>query len=722
MSELYLKAKSHILSLLGDELIGSDALAVFELVKNAYDADAENVDITFKNIGEANQKLIIKDDGHGMDSSIIDSVWLTLGTDFKRGVNRKESVKGRVSLGNKGVGRLAVHKIAKNIELTTKVKSAQTLSKVNLNWQDLIDSEEYIQDIKVKLETLKDEGQFPQGHGTEIILTGFKSKNWNKTKVRDFFRKVNSIKSPFGIVTETDDIFNLNIDLGSKNHWIEDIYKPEEILSRAVFRFEFELDYTKKQNTINDSDDANLSWEYIFNDKGANLLNSKGGRNYLHNSEDILDIGERLNSENNTTKRNLKNSDLKGIGRIRGVFYIFNLDKNMVNLFFENEKTAVRQYIKDNYGIRIYRNGVRVFNYGETQDDWLNLDYQKIQRAGDHFSRKVTLGAINLSLSETHETLIEKTNREGFAENSYYEKLQIIGLEIFQKFEKIAYSDRQLINEFVDGFKPIKKAGLSETIDELQEKISAKGLENEFKPLLGRIKRDYETMRDVMTNSGLSGLNLSIIFHEVERELRLIDKKLDYSHTTKDLENVKVKIKSLVSVVDTFTPLLKSGKDERVSIKSCLERLKVINSPRFEHHKIIFSSPLLTGEVEDFYFSGKLNLVFSAINNLIDNAIYWVGYKTDEQRGVFITADKSNFNGDALIISDTGPGFALESDVAKQPFVTTKEGSMGLGLYLANLVFESMGGELLMIDSSEYEIPKIYSGACIALIFPRRKV
>lgn len=40
-----IKAKSHILSLLGNELIGSDSLAIFELVKNAYDADAENIKI-----------------------------------------------------------------------------------------------------------------------------------------------------------------------------------------------------------------------------------------------------------------------------------------------------------------------------------------------------------------------------------------------------------------------------------------------------------------------------------------------------------------------------------------------------------------------------------------------------------------------------------------------------------------------------------------------------
>ena len=117
------KAKSHILSLLGDELIGSDSLAIFELVKNAYDADAEKVKISFIDLNTPKQKIIIEDDGHGMSPEIIEDVWLTIGTDFKRGKNRKESKKfERVSFGNKGVGRLAVHKLAKIVTLETQVK------------------------------------------------------------------------------------------------------------------------------------------------------------------------------------------------------------------------------------------------------------------------------------------------------------------------------------------------------------------------------------------------------------------------------------------------------------------------------------------------------------------------------------------------------------------------------------------------------------------------
>ena len=105
------KANSHILSLLGDELIGTDNLAIFELVKNSYDADASHVKIIFDNINTPEATITIEDNGCGMSLETIEKSWLEIGTDFKRGKNKKISRKyKRNSLGEKGVGRLADRK------------------------------------------------------------------------------------------------------------------------------------------------------------------------------------------------------------------------------------------------------------------------------------------------------------------------------------------------------------------------------------------------------------------------------------------------------------------------------------------------------------------------------------------------------------------------------------------------------------------------------------
>lgn len=727
-----IQAKSHILTLLGDELIGSDALAIFELVKNAYDADAENVKITMTDIGQDTQTLIIEDNGHGMALDTLKDVWLTIGTDFKRGLNRKESKKGRVSLGNKGVGRLAVHKIASDIELLTKTIDSDLVHHLTINWKDLINSSDYVQNLEVEINS-KDSKGFPFTQGTIIKLTNFKENNWNKTKVRNFFRKISTIKPYFKSIQSKDN-FNIEINLGDKNEWIKDVLEPSEILDKALFTFYFTLDYRKdKSGNVDEAKDAKFKWKYIFNNADETISNDERyNKNQSENSDDVLDVKSALNkfyegAEDSDKKRNLLNTDLEGIGKVQGEFYIFNLDKNITNLFFSNQIQPVKSYIAENYGIRIYRDGVRVFNYGEQNDDWLGLDYQKIQRAGEHFSRKVTLGAINLSLKDSHQTLIEKTNREGFVDNIYFEILKEIISKVFNFFEIKSLKDKDLINEYIDGFKPIKKIGLSETISELEEKINEKGLEKEFKNLFARIRKDYDTMKDVMLNSGQAGLNLGIIFHEVDRELIQIDKRLDKLNDKSDveeLEKIQIRVKGLLALVQSFSPMLKQAKGRKEKISNVLSRLKVINDPRFQQHEVIFSCPILTGEAQDFEVEGQINLILTSINNIIDNAIYWLGYnnKAQDRRALLISSDTENFFGNAVIIADNGPGFSLDMDYMTQPFVTTKDGSMGLGLYLTNTVIESLGGKLQIIDSADYEGLENYNGACIALIFPKSKV
>ena len=101
MTEKYpIKATSNILNLLGDELIGSDILAIFELVKNSYDADADEVIISFVDLNTPNQKIIIEDDGCGMTTELIHKVWLTIGTNYKKKEAKISKKYQRYSLGN----------------------------------------------------------------------------------------------------------------------------------------------------------------------------------------------------------------------------------------------------------------------------------------------------------------------------------------------------------------------------------------------------------------------------------------------------------------------------------------------------------------------------------------------------------------------------------------------------------------------------------------------
>src|SRR5580704_15051964 len=96
-----IRPKARILQLLGDELIGSPRIAVFELVKNAYDADATQVVVTLAYLGTDEASVTVRGNGSGMTGDIIQHVWLTPANDHRRQQREsgKRSALGRLPLG-----------------------------------------------------------------------------------------------------------------------------------------------------------------------------------------------------------------------------------------------------------------------------------------------------------------------------------------------------------------------------------------------------------------------------------------------------------------------------------------------------------------------------------------------------------------------------------------------------------------------------------------------
>jgi len=719
-----IKAKSHILTLLGEELIGSNSLAIFELVKNSYDADAENVTVTFVNLNSPNQRIIIEDDGHGMSQKIIQDVWLTIGTDFKRGANRKESIKfHRVSFGNKGVGRLAVHKLAKIITLESQIEGELFSNRLTIDWKTLIDSKEYIQELEVEVESVA-EKLFTKGHGTRIILSNLTTIYWTKTTLKDLVRKIENIKNPFNSIPD----FNVEVKCNDLHQdWINDIKSSVEILKDSLYQFDFEIDIWPEANrNIFDNNLAEFRWSYLFNPPSQTNIkkrliekNTKASQSVNNNIFHIGELFRDIDGKDNFNKY-LRNKDLKNIGRITGKFFIFNQNSSLLNMRFSGQINAVKNYIKENCGVKIFRNNIRVYNYGESFDDWLGLDLDKIQRTGDHFGKKVTIGIVELDLNESIIGLNEKTNREGFIDNYEYSKFSILVKEIYSFFEREASPDKDNIEAFIESLKPIKKVGFGDTLKELEEKIQEKNFYKELGPLLKRVDKDYNEMRDIMVNSGMTGLNLGVAFHEVEREMYFIN--ADLNSNSVNLENIKNRVGNLLQILESLSPILRQNKKVATNAKYIVERATQINSNRFNYHKVKFSCPLITGENLNFDFKGPTNLLISALSNLIDNAIYWTTSKRDLlgddfKPAIYIGTDLKTFDKPAIIIADNGEGFTLDPEFLTQPFKTKKEGGIGLGLYFTDLVMNMLGGKLIFPDASDLEIPKSYNGACIALIF-----
>ena len=171
------------MQLLGDELIGSPRLAVFELVKNAYDADASMAVVRLDLGSKAAPSITVTDDGEGMSLDLIRTVWLVPGDDHRRKQreNRQRSpLHHRLPLGEKGLGRFAVHKLGNRIKLTTRARDADECV-VDINWTELIDKP-FLDEAPVRIRIQRPEIFTGGRTGTRIEVRELRPPTWSSQR------------------------------------------------------------------------------------------------------------------------------------------------------------------------------------------------------------------------------------------------------------------------------------------------------------------------------------------------------------------------------------------------------------------------------------------------------------------------------------------------------------------------------------------------------------
>src|SRR6185312_9911793 len=131
--------------IIGRELITNDDIAIFELVKNSYDADSKTVKIVFKNImkpiGSKDSKIVIIDDGHGMSRDDIENKWLFVGFSEKKIEENTESdyrdkiKRKRIFAGAKGIGRFSSDRLGKYLTIYSKKENEIGIHRLTINWE-----------------------------------------------------------------------------------------------------------------------------------------------------------------------------------------------------------------------------------------------------------------------------------------------------------------------------------------------------------------------------------------------------------------------------------------------------------------------------------------------------------------------------------------------------------------------------------------------------------
>jgi len=690
---LIFKPRARLLLQLGDELIRNEGIALLELIKNAYDADATKVKVTMNHVDDKKTGIItIEDNGEGMNLELIKNVWMEPGSNRKLlDADKKKRTKkfGRFVLGEKGIGRFAVHKLGDQIEIITKKRNQDEVHIV-IDWT-VFENTDYLADTPIEVEERPAEVFSKNESGTKIIIKKLR-KDWTRGMVRDVYRSWNALRSPFA----TPESFDIELDTDNQE-WIKGIMTLDKIFDFALFHFKCIME----NNVIK-------KFEYQF--KPYESMKKLKIRKITEKDSNVKKLLTMTDNDDNEI--NLSNYN---IGPITFEGYIFDRDPKVLSLGIDDKK-GFREYLNSNGGVKVYKDGIRVYDYGEPGSDWLNLDIRRVNVPAQRISNNIIVAAVSLD-RECSRDLIEKTNREGFIENEAY--LQFLSSILYSlhivEIQRII--DKNLLRTY---YGPTQKSEpVTSKLNQLKitviEKVKEKKDQKLIVDELEKIEKDYELISERLLRSAGAGLNLSSVVHEVEKIVGEIEKVLQ----TDTSSRAYILVKHLSELISGFTILIRKSGTKKHKIRNIVEQSFFVSEYRLKAHKIavIKDESALS---KDITITCAENMIISSILNIIDNSIWWEEYAKVKNKKIYVTCSDDLPGHNAIIFADNGPGFAIPTEEITQPFVTGKQNGMGLGLHIVQQVMEAHGGNIIFPEANDFDIPDEFKqGAIVALIFKK---
>jgi signal transduction histidine kinase len=452
---------------LGEELITDVVQALVELVKNSYDADATWVQVTIdthasnqlgRKYKEAPGFVLVEDDGDGMNRETIHQGWLTIAASAKREQKSRGEVTplGRTPIGDKGLGRLGVQRLAQNVEIITRPKDSDSEFYVAFSWNDFRETEN-LDRVPVLLEEAV--RKRPQGKGTSLILSGLREAEYwqQKQSVDELQRKLSGMISPFQ--EARDFVVQLNID--GKRIDLAEI--AQSVRDTALLRYRFQFDGTAfhisglarlEYFESNKEDDAALLRSLVRRDGGSALfefLSSKAGKrrpevfNRPKDSRWFLEFGadQQLDDIDKIVRID---KEAANPGPFRGEIDAVSLDREDIRSHAVDRVSEYRKLVRDLAGVRVYRDGFGI----RVGDDWLGLGKQWTEGTSYYGLRPSNvLGYVSITGRENPK-LIETTSREGFLVTAHYENFYRLLTEFVRFASEVQGFLRRGVVEFLN--------------------------------------------------------------------------------------------------------------------------------------------------------------------------------------------------------------------------------------------------------------------------------
>ncbi|WP_447751215.1 ATP-binding protein [Pseudomonas nicosulfuronedens] len=372
MDELNFKISSHLKSVIGRDLITDDFVAIFELVKNSFDANASEVDIYF-----GDDQITIVDNGKGMSEPDIKDKWLFVAYSAKSDGTEdapssdsdyRENIQHRRYAGSKGVGRFSCDRLGSNLFLQSRKANSINVQQLIVNWLDFEDSpKENFIDIPVKYGTAKDfQSETPikqLEHGTILSITNLRS-SWPRASIKELKTSLAKLINPFGPNTEG---FTITIHAPAEQGHDDEIRKreniaPNEIINGPVENFIFQTlqDKTTWLRSWIDPDENRFYTELIDRQKLIYRVSEENPYGELTDTSFECNIFYLNRAAKLTFARNMGMSSV----RFGSIF--------------------------------LFKNGFRSYPIGEENDDTFGIDRRKQQGYARYLGTRDVLGRIDV--------------------------------------------------------------------------------------------------------------------------------------------------------------------------------------------------------------------------------------------------------------------------------------------------------------------------------------
>lgn len=667
---------------LGRQLVGDRVTALVELVKNAYDADATQVLLSFStNMDVAGGRIVVSDDGTGMSLDDIRTSWMRIAGDQKE-VSPKSPLYGRTRAGRKGIGRFAAESLGRKLILWSTQVGKEEAVEVEFDWDIAYEAGLNLQDVANHYRLVP---AAAEASGTKLTIEGLNDP-WTSSQRARVARALLLLQPPFPVAAVARSGTG-SVDPGFRVHFLVN-GKPERSRSIAAFL---------------DGETARIHAEVDL--AGALTLSVFSPRLGIDRTETL-------------------EATFPAVGPLTLVAAYFVYASNALGV-----PTAEARALGAEYGgVRIYRDGLRLLPYGEPSNDWLGLDEKSRRReylnpiGNQNFFAQVSIGRAENPLLE------DTSSREGLLRNEAYEQLVEAVSEALIQASLWVASARNRVGRgtekpkatprptrqtlLSDAFLAISKA-LYEQLPAAEasatEAIVAASLDMQRSTAaasdadetltVAQLQNEVELLR-VLASLGTS---ISVFSHEVRSVVNRANAELLKVPQSNDVDlsgavESITDLRDIAKYIDSFTGGARS-RERSVQALSEVLRSFVLN----------YARPLARGIQVDWDVQpaslrtepmGQTALQAILIN-LITNSVKALDGEDIENRRILVSArpdDDGRFV--HLDVSDTGGGIPEEiRGSIFDPFVTSRKASeldlgvgTGLGLKIVADLAEEHGG------------------------------